>query len=88
MRIPLYTIRHGIGEALVWWFHVEIGTFHLGCGEYAVLPLDWTVILGIRFGEHPIPTDDMSFKMACELLGIPFPLTEGMKVCFGPITSP
>ena len=39
LRIPPYTIRQGIGEALVWWFHAKTGTFHLSCGEYAILPL-------------------------------------------------
>jgi len=74
LRIPLYTMRHGIGEALVRWFHAETGTFHLSCGEYMILPLDWIAILGIRFGGYSILTDDMSFEMACELLGIPFPI--------------
>ena len=81
-------MRHGIREALVQWFHAEIGTFHLSCGEYAVLPLDCTTILGIRFGGYPIPTDDMSFELACELLGIPFPLTTDTREYFGPTALP
>lgn len=68
-------MRHEIGEALVRWFHAKTGTFHLSCGEYAILPLDWTAILGIRFGGFPILIDEMSFEMAKELLGIPLPLT-------------
>ena len=68
-------MRHEIGEALVQWFHAETSTFHLNFGEYAILPLDWMVILGIRFGGYPIPTDDMSFMLAYKLLGIPLPLT-------------
>ena len=63
-------MRHGIGKALVQQFHAETGTFHLSSGEYAILPLDWMAILGIRFSEYPIPIDDMTFEMACELLGI------------------
>ena len=81
-------MRHRIGEALVWWFHAETSTFHLSCGEYVVLFLDKTAILGIRFGGYPIPTDDMSFEIACELLGIPLPRMEGMKAYFGPTASP
>ena len=50
--IPSFTMRHGIREALVRRFHAETGTFHLSCGEYVVLPLDWTTILGIWFGGH------------------------------------
>ena len=64
------------------------GTFHLSCGEYAILYLDWTAILGIKFGIYLIPTDDMSFKLACELLGIPMPLTTDTKAYFGLTTSP
>ena len=88
LRIPPYTMRHKIGEALVRQFHAEIDTFHLSYREYANLPLDWTAILGIRFGGYSISTDAMSFEMACELLGIPFPLIEGTRTYFGPTTSP
>ena len=38
------------------------GTFHLSCGEYAILSLDWTAILGIKFGIYLISTDDMSLS--------------------------
>ena len=76
-------MRHKIREALVRRFHTETGTFHLSYGEYAILPLDWTAILGIIFGGYLIPIDDMSFEMACELLGIPFILTTNTRGCFG-----
>ena len=88
LRIPPYTMRHKIGEALVRQFHAKIDTFHLSYREYANLPLDWTAILGIRFGGYLISTDAMSFEMACELLGIPFPLIEGTRTYFGPTMSP
>ena len=88
LRIPLYTMRHGIREALVWQFHVETGAFHLSYGEYVSLPLDWTTILGIRFGRYSIPTDKMIFQMASELLGIPFPLTTDTTGYFKPTMSP
>ena len=88
LRIPPYTMRHRIGEALVRQFHTEIGTFHLSCGEYAILPFDWTSILGIRFGGYLIPTNDMSFELVCELLGIPLPLTTDTRAYFGPIVLP
>ena len=87
-RIPLYTMRHEIGEALVQWFHADTGTFHLSCGEYIILPLDWTAILGIKFGRYPISTNDMSFELAYELLGIPLPLTSNTRAYFGPTASP
>lgn len=81
-------MRHEIRESLVQWFHAETGTFHLGCKEYAVLPLDWIAILGIKFGGYLIPTDDMSFSVASELLGIPLLLTSDTRGYFGRTTSP
>ena len=65
-----------------------MGTFHLSCGEYAILPLDWIAILGIRFGGFPIPTDEISFEMASELLGILLPLTMDMRGYCRPTASP
>ena len=79
-------MRHGIGEALVRRFHAKTGTFHLSYGEYVVLPLDWTAILGIWFGGHQIPTE-MTFEIASELLGILLPLTVE-RGYFGPTASP
>ena len=69
-------------------FHVETGTFHLSWKEYVVLPLDWTTILGIWFSGHQIPTNEMTFEIASELLGIPLPLIAEMKGYFGPTASP
>ena len=88
MRIPPFTIRHGIGEALVRRFQAETGTFHLSYGKYAVLPLDWIAILGIRFNGHQILTKEISFYMACDLLGIPFLLTAEIRGYFEPTASP
>ena len=79
---------HWIAEALVWRFHTETGTFHLSCGEYAALPLNRITIPGIRFGGHQILTEEMSFDMAYELLGIPLPLTIETRGYFRPIVSP
>ena len=78
------SMRHGLFEALVQQFHAETGTFHLSCEEYVVFPLDWTTILGLRFGGEPILTEFVSFSDACELLGIPYPLTRTTKEYFGP----
>lgn len=75
MRIPLYSIRHVIVETLVHWFHVEIGTFHLSCREYAILPFDWTAILGLRFSRYLVLTEFVDFDVVSELLGICYPLT-------------
>lgn len=85
MQIPPFTMRHEIAEALVWPFHAEIGTFHLSYGEYAILPLDWIAILGIRFGDHRIPIEEMTFEMASKLLGIPLPLIAETGGISGPL---
>ena len=88
VRTPSYTIRHRIGEASMQQFNTEMATFHLSCGEYAILLLDWTAILGTRFGGFLIPTDEISFEMASELLGISLPLTVDTGGYFRPIASP
>ena len=72
----------------MWWFHAETSTFHLSCEEYAILPLDWTTILGIRFGGFSILTDEMSFKKANKLFGISLPLIADMRGYFEPTTLP
>ena len=48
-------MRNGLVEALVQWFHAEIGTFHLSYKDHVVFPLDWIAILGLRFGREPVP---------------------------------
>ena len=54
LRIPPYSMRCMIPETLVQRFHTETATFHLSCGEYVVLPLDWTAILRLRFSGHSL----------------------------------
>lgn len=84
LSILSYSMRHEIAEALVQRFHARMGTFHLSCGEYTVLPLDWIAIFSLRFGEESVPTKFVSFTMASELLGIPYPLTRMTKGYFWP----
>lgn len=72
-------MRNGLVEALVQWFHAEIGTFHLSYRDHVVFPLDWIAILGLRFGREPVPTEFVSFVDECELLGIAYPLTRTTK---------
>lgn len=82
------SIRHGLVEALVQQFHAEIGTFHLNCREYVVLPFDWTTILGLRFGGELVLTEFVSFAVASEFLGIPYPFIRMTKGYFGPTDEP
>ena len=81
-------MRHVIAETLVQRFHVETGTFHLSCGENAVLLRDWMAILGLRFSGHPVPTKFVDFNIVSKLLGIHYPLTQAMKWYFGPTDEP
>ena len=75
LRIPPYSMRHTISETLVQRFHANAGTFHLSFGEYAVLPFDWTAILGLRFEGYLIPSDLIDFAIMNAFLGIHYPLT-------------
>ena len=88
LRISPYSMRHVIVETLVQWFHVETGTFHLSCGENAVLLRDWMAILGLRFSGHLVPTKFVDFNIVSKLLGIRYPLTQATKWYFGPTDEP
>lgn len=56
--------------------------------EYIVLPLDYTAILGLRFGGYPVSTEFVDFDIASELLSIHYPFTQVMRQYFGPIEEP
>ena len=47
-----------------------------------VLPIDWTAILGIRFGGNPIPDECVSEAEACYLYGLVYPLPVEWKRLF------
>ena len=86
--IPPCSLRHGLVEALVQQFHAETGTFHLSCGEYIILPLNWRAILGLRFRGEPVQIEFVSFEAASELLGIPYPFTSMTRGYFRPTNEP
>ena len=50
-------------------FH-HAGTFHFSTCEMGVLPVDWSAILGIRFGGRIPPSEPISDFEALEILGI------------------
>ena len=72
-----YTMRHGLVLAL-FWFHTKIGTFHQSYGEYGILLLDWTAILGIKFGDEPFLNEHVSIEEACALLDFTYPFPAKM----------
>lgn len=81
-------MRHAIPKTLVSRFRAKTGTFHLSCGEYAILPLDWMAILDLRFSGYPVPIDLVDFAIASELLGICYPFTLVRQQYFGPADEP
>lgn len=81
-------MRHVLAKALVQRLHVEMNTFHLSRGEYAVLPLDWTTILGLRFGGEQVLTKLVRFAVMSEFLVILCPFTWTTRVYFGPTDKP
>ena len=60
----------------------------MSCGKYAVLPLDWTAILGLRFGRYPVSIEFVGFDVTSKLLGIRYPLTQATRQYFRPINEP
>uniref|UniRef100_A0A2N9I346 Aminotransferase-like plant mobile domain-containing protein n=1 Tax=Fagus sylvatica TaxID=28930 RepID=A0A2N9I346_FAGSY len=49
---------------------IHTGTFHLSTCEMAVLPVDWSAILGIRFGGRAPPSEPIDGFEAREILGL------------------
>uniref|UniRef100_A0A2N9HF57 Aminotransferase-like plant mobile domain-containing protein n=1 Tax=Fagus sylvatica TaxID=28930 RepID=A0A2N9HF57_FAGSY len=65
----------GLSLADFWRFPVRnssihTGTFHLSTCEMAVLPVDWSAILGIRFGGRAPPSEPIDGFEAREILGL------------------
>lgn len=65
-----------------------MGTFHLSCGEYAILPLDLITILGLRFEGELVLTEFVGVADECTLLGIDYPHTTVTNRFFGPTLKP
>ena len=85
---PFLSIRHvHVWHPLVrcWlerFFH-HTGTFHLSTCEIGVLPVDWSAILGIRFGGRVPPSEPVADFEALEILGIDDPAAiEGKKLTY------
>ena len=63
-------------------FH-HTGTFHLSTCEMAVLPVDWSAILGICFGGRAPPSESIAGPEAMEILGLDDPdAIDGIKLPF------
>jgi hypothetical protein len=75
---PFLSIRyvhvwHPLVRCWVERFFHHTGIFHLSTCEMGVLPVDWSVILGIRFRGRIPPSEPISDFEALEILGLDDP---------------
>uniref|UniRef100_A0A2N9H3V6 Aminotransferase-like plant mobile domain-containing protein n=1 Tax=Fagus sylvatica TaxID=28930 RepID=A0A2N9H3V6_FAGSY len=68
--IPYVSVYHPAVWCFIERFFHHTGTFHLSTCEMAVLPVDWSAILGIRFGGRAPPSEPIDGFEAREILGL------------------
>uniref|UniRef100_A0A2N9H339 Aminotransferase-like plant mobile domain-containing protein n=1 Tax=Fagus sylvatica TaxID=28930 RepID=A0A2N9H339_FAGSY len=68
--IPYVSVYHPAVWCFIERFFHHTGTFHLSTCEMAVLPVDWSAILGIRFGGRAPPSEPIDGFEAMEILGL------------------
>uniref|UniRef100_A0A2N9I4K1 Aminotransferase-like plant mobile domain-containing protein n=1 Tax=Fagus sylvatica TaxID=28930 RepID=A0A2N9I4K1_FAGSY len=81
LSIHYVHVWHTLVRCWVERFFHHTGTFHLSTCEMGVLPVDWSAILGIRFGGRVPPSEPVADFEALEILGIDDPAAiEGKKL--------
>lgn len=70
LSIPSMHICHSLIEALWERFFAETGSYHLPTLELAPTPLDWSALLGIRFGGLLVPQSTLLKVEINEILGM------------------
>uniref|UniRef100_A0A2N9FVP5 Aminotransferase-like plant mobile domain-containing protein n=1 Tax=Fagus sylvatica TaxID=28930 RepID=A0A2N9FVP5_FAGSY len=70
LGIPYVSVYHPAVWCFIERFFHHTGTFHLSTCEMAVLPVDWSAILGIRFGGRVPPSEPVDGLEAREILGL------------------
>uniref|UniRef100_A0A2N9IGM1 Aminotransferase-like plant mobile domain-containing protein n=1 Tax=Fagus sylvatica TaxID=28930 RepID=A0A2N9IGM1_FAGSY len=70
LGIPYVSVYHPAVWCFIERFFHHTGTFHLSTCEMAVLPVDWSAILGIRFGGRAPPSEPVDGFEAREILGL------------------
>ena len=70
LGIPYVSVYHPSVGCFVERFFHHTGTFHLCTCEMAVLPVDWSAILGIRFGGRAPPSEPIFGDEALAILGL------------------
>uniref|UniRef100_A0A2N9HUF2 Aminotransferase-like plant mobile domain-containing protein n=1 Tax=Fagus sylvatica TaxID=28930 RepID=A0A2N9HUF2_FAGSY len=80
LDIPYVYVSHPLVRCWVERFFHHTGTFHFSTCDMGVLPVDWSAILGIRFGGRAPPSEPVSSPEALDILGIEDPSAiEGTK---------
>ena len=70
LGIPYVSVYHPSVGCFVERFFHHTGTFHLCTCEMAVLPVDWSAILGIRFRGRAPPSEPIFGDEALAILGL------------------
>jgi hypothetical protein len=70
LSIRYVHVWHPLVRCWVERFFHHTGTFHLSTCEMRVLPVNWSAILGIRFGGRVPPSEPISGPEALDILGI------------------
>jgi hypothetical protein len=70
LSIPYVSVYHPAVWCFIERFFHHTGTFHLSTCEMAVLPVDWSAILGIRFGGRAPPSEPVDGFEVREILGL------------------
>uniref|UniRef100_A0A2N9EEA6 Aminotransferase-like plant mobile domain-containing protein n=1 Tax=Fagus sylvatica TaxID=28930 RepID=A0A2N9EEA6_FAGSY len=73
LSIPYVYMYHPLARCWLERFFHHTGTFHLSTCEMGVLPVDWSAILGIRFGGRVPLSEPVSGAEALDILGIDNP---------------
>uniref|UniRef100_A0A2N9I3T6 Aminotransferase-like plant mobile domain-containing protein n=1 Tax=Fagus sylvatica TaxID=28930 RepID=A0A2N9I3T6_FAGSY len=80
LSIPYVYVSHPLVRCWVERFFHHTRTFHLSTCEMGVLPVDWSAILGIRFGGKAPPSEPVSGPKALDILGLDDPSAiEGIR---------
>jgi hypothetical protein len=70
LSIPYVSVYHPAVWCFIERFFHHTETFHLSTCEMAVLPVDWSAILGIRFGGRAPPSEPIDGFEVMEILGL------------------
>uniref|UniRef100_A0A2N9HYF8 Aminotransferase-like plant mobile domain-containing protein n=1 Tax=Fagus sylvatica TaxID=28930 RepID=A0A2N9HYF8_FAGSY len=73
LSIPSMSLNHHILRAWYERYFHHTGTFHMRTCKMGMLPLDWSAILGIRFGGRIHPREYISCEEVMVMMGIDDP---------------